>query len=116
MEKQFINYFPFSVSAEQKKSKAGNQYISIGICHKSKDKDGQDKKTYFNLIDERDLLVIASACENMYHKIIRAKNNDFLAKQEAQQQPKPTTGSAYLSAKNGEATPAPEPIDDKIPF
>lgn len=80
MERLYLNYYPFSVSAEQKTSRAGKQYTSIGICHKTKDKDGNKKDIYINLIDERDLLVLASVCENMYHSIIKAKNDDFVAK------------------------------------
>lgn len=79
MEKTYISYYPFSVSAETKTSKAWKQYLSIGICQKSKDKDGNKKETYFNLIDERELLVLASACENMYHRIMKAKSDEYLA-------------------------------------
>ena len=79
MDKTYINYYPFSVSAETKTSKAGTQYISIGICQKSKDKDGNKKETYFNLIDERELLVLAQACKSMYDRIIAVRNEEFRA-------------------------------------
>lgn len=77
MDKTYISYFPFSISAETKTSKAGKPYTSIGICQKSKDKEGNEKKTYFNLIDERELLILASACENMYHRIVNVRNEEF---------------------------------------
>lgn len=92
MEKLYLSYYPFGVSAEQKTSKAGKQYTSIGICHKTKDKDGNKKDEYINLIDEKELLVIASACESLYHKIVQAKNDDYLQnrpddKKEIEQEP-----------------------------
>lgn len=79
MDKTYISYYPFSISAETKTSKAGKQYTSIGICQKSKDKDGNKKETYFNLIDERELLVLAQACKSMYDRIIAVRNEEFLA-------------------------------------
>lgn len=69
MEKLYLSYYPFGVYAEQKTSKAGKQYTSIGVCHKTKDKDGNKKDEYINLIDEKELL---------YHKIVQAKNDDYL--------------------------------------
>ena len=85
MDKTYISYYPFSVSAETKTSKAGKPYLSIGICQKSKDKDGNKKETYFNLIDERELLVLATACENMYHRIIAVRNDEFLANKQTEE-------------------------------
>lgn len=79
MERIYLNYYPFSVSAETKTSKAGKQYTSIGVCHKSKDKDGNKKETYFNLINDLDLLVLASACNSMYDKIQEEKSKDYKA-------------------------------------
>ena len=78
MKKLYLSYYPIRVSAEQKTSKAGKQYTSICICHKTKYKDGNKKDEYINLIDEKELLVISSACESMYHKIVQAKNDDHL--------------------------------------
>ena len=98
MEKQYINYYPFSISFEEKTSQAGKKYKSIGICHKSKDKDGNKKETYINIIDEKELLVLASACENMYHRIIKAKNDEFLANKSAEPE-----------------QPEQDPFDDEIP-
>lgn len=117
MEKTYINYFPFSISAETKTSKAGKPYLSIGICQKSKDKDGNKKETYFNLIDERELLILSSACENMYHNIMRAKSDEFLAnKQDEPQQPV----EPQVESKTGFISDAYDPqtneFKDEIPF
>ena len=104
MEKIYVSYYPFSVSAETKTSKAGKQYLSIGICHKSKDKDGNKKETYINLIDEKELLIVASACENMYHKIMQAKSDEYLANKQTEQDEAP------------QAQPQQDAFDDDIPF
>lgn len=69
--------YPFGVSAETKTSKAGKSYTSIGVWQKTKDKDGNKKENYFNMIDERGLLVLARVCEEAYSKIILAKAEDF---------------------------------------
>lgn len=111
MEKLYISYYPFSVSAETKTSKAGKQYTSIGICQKSKDKDGNKKETYFNLIDERDLLIVAQACVNMYDRIMQAKSEEYLANKPVEQ---------VQPAQDNWEAPTPEPVgtefNDEIPF
>ena len=108
MEKIYVSYYPFSVSAETKTSKAGKQYTSIGVCHKSKDKDGNKKETYFNLINDLDLLVLASACNNMYDRINEEKSKEYLANKQSEQtdeQPDPVP----------EEQPT-DGLDDDIPF
>jgi hypothetical protein len=110
MEKTYISYYPFSVSAETKTSKAGKEYLSIGICQKSKDKDGNKKETYFNLIDERELLVLASACENMYHRIMKAKSDEFLANKSTEQPQEVDVPS------EPSVDPAQAGFEDEVPF
>lgn len=63
-------YYPFVVTAENKKSQAGNDYLSIGVGMSKKNQQGEYETTWFNMIDKRDLLMLASVCENAYHKII----------------------------------------------
>ena len=110
MEKLYINYYPFSVSAETKTSKAGKQYTSIGICQKSKDKEGNKKETYFNMIDERDLLILAQSCVNMYDRIMQARAEEYLANKPADLEP----------VKDDWEMPKQEPVsnefNDEIPF
>ena len=84
MEKIYLNYYPFSVAAETKTSKAGKQYTSIAVCQKSKDKDGNKKETYFNLINDLDLLVLASACNFLYDKIQEEKSKDYQASKQTE--------------------------------
>ena len=62
-------YFPFVVKAENKKSQAGNDYLSIGVGMSKKNQNGEYETTWFNMIDKRDLLMLASVCDNAYHKI-----------------------------------------------
>lgn len=112
MEKTYINYYPFSVSAEKKTSKAGKQYTSIGICQKSKDKDGNKKETYFNLIDERELLVLAQACKSMYDRIIAVRNDEYLA---SKPEETPQEEPAQFDPQ-GSWSPTEEGSTDEIPF
>lgn len=62
-------YYPFVVTAENKKSQAGNDYLSIGVGMSKKNQQGEYETTWFNMIDKRDLLMLSSVCENAYHKI-----------------------------------------------
>ena len=107
--KIYNSYYPFTVAAETKTSKAGKEYTSISVCHKGKDKDGNKKDTYFNLIDEKDLLVLASACENLYHHIMKAKSDEFLASKEETHEPVQETVQDSWS-------PNVEGSTDEIPF
>lgn len=85
--------YPFTVIIEGKKSKAGKDYISIGIGFTEKnpnatcDADKYQTK-WINTIDERDLLKGASIFENAY----QAFKAGTQAKQEqTAQQPAKTT-------------------------
>lgn len=112
MEKTYISYYPFSVSAETKTSKAGKQYLSIGVCHKSKDKDGNKKETYFNLINDLDLLILASACNNMYDKIQEEKSKEYLASK--QEESLETVEPVQETVQP--VQPSDAGFDDEIPF
>ncbi|MBO7713058.1 MAG: hypothetical protein J6S85_05780 [Methanobrevibacter sp.] len=68
-----VSAYPYGVIAETKTSKAGNSYTSIGVWQKTKDKDGNKKENFLNMIDERDLLVLARVCEDAYLKIVYEK-------------------------------------------
>lgn len=96
-------YYPFIVKAETKKSQAGNDYLSIGVGMSKKNQQGEYETTWFNMIDKRDLLMLASVCESAYHKIIAAD-----AKEHANQ-PKQQAAPAQQTA-------APVATDDDIPF
>ena len=97
-------YFPFVVKAENKKSQAGNDYLSIGVGMSKKNQNGEYETTWFNMIDKRDLLMLSSVCENAYHKIIAEEAKEHAAnKGQTQQQQTPQS-----------ATPA--TVDNDIPF
>ena len=66
MNKIKIDRFPIIATAEDKTSQSGNPYTSFGIGLKAKDKNGETKTTWLNFIDKRDLLVLASACKDLY--------------------------------------------------
>lgn len=80
MEKVSVNFYPFAGYAEEKTSSKGNKYVSISFCRKGKDAQGNKKSEYINIIDPSDLLVMAKACEELYLKIMTAKNIDFAMK------------------------------------
>lgn len=82
MEKVSVNFYPFAGYAEEKTSSKGNKYVSISFCRKGKDAQGNKKSEYINLVDPADLLVMSKACEELYLKIITAKNIDFAMKRE----------------------------------
>lgn len=84
-------YYPFVVTAENKKSQAGNDYLSIGVGVSEKNQQGEYETTWFNMIDKRNLLMLASACERAFHMIIAEEakersQNKKQASQPAQQQ------------------------------
>lgn len=85
-------YFPFVITAETKKSQAGNTYLNIGIGQSVKGQDGNYTTTWLNTIEKRDLLVLANTCERAYHMIIseeakeHANNQAQASQQPAQQQ------------------------------
>ena len=97
-------YYPFVVTAENKKSQAGNDYLSIGVGMSKKNQSGEYETTWFNMIDKRDLLMLSSVCENAYHKICTEEAKEHAAsKGQTQQQQTPQS-----------ATPA--TVDNDIPF
>lgn len=98
-------YFPFVVKAENKKSQTGNDYLSIGVGMSKKNQSGEYETTWFNMIDKRDLLMLASVCENAYHKICAEESKERAANKE--NAPQATTQPA---------THASSVADDSIPF
>ena len=96
-------YFPFVVKAENKKSQAGNDYLSIGVGMSKKNQSGEYETTWFNMIDKRDLLVLASVCDNAYHKICAEEAKEHSKNQGQSQQP-----SQQQTAQTT--------VDDEIPF
>ena len=104
MKNKKKGYIAYVVKAENKKSQAGNDYLSIGVGMSKKNQSGEYATTWFNMIDKRDLLMLSSVCENAYHTIIAEEAKEHAANkgQTPQQQ---TTQSA---------TPA--TVDNDIPF
>ena len=85
-------YYPFIVTAENKKSQAGNDYLSIGVGMSKKNQNGEYETTWFNMIDKRDLLMLSSVCENAYHKICAEEAKErSQSKGQAPQQTQPAT-------------------------
>ncbi len=99
-------YFPFSGRAESKRSQAGNDYMSISICQGIKKQDNSWESVYFNMIDKRDLLSLASCCESLFHKI---------CEQEAKEREAKRNGGAAQPVAN-QTQPAAVVVDDDIPF
>ena len=98
-------YYPFVVTAENKKSQAGNDYLSIGVGMSKKNQQGEYETTWFNMIEKRDLLMLASVCENAFHKIIAEEAKEHAANK----------GNTPQAAP--QATPQPQAVaDDSIPF
>ena len=98
-------YYPFVVTAENKKSQAGNDYLSIGVGMSKKNQSGEYETTWFNMIDKRDLLMLSSVCENAYHKIIAEEAKEHAANK----------GNA--SQATTQAAPQASAVaDDSIPF
>ena len=96
-------YFPFVVKAENKKSQAGNDYLSIGVGMSKKNQSGEYETTWFNMIDKRDLLVLSSVCENAYHKICEEEAKEHAA----------SKGQSPQQTTQQQTQPA---IDNDIPF
>lgn len=94
-------YYPFVVTAETKTSQAGNEYLNIGVGMSKKNQQGEYETTWFNMIDKRDLLMLASVCENAYHKIIAED-----AKEHANTKPATPAAPSVAQPTN----------DDSIPF
>ena len=94
-------YYPFVVTAENKKSQAGNDYLSIGVGMSKKNQSGEYETTWFNMIDKRDLLMLSSVCENAYHKICAEEAKEHAANK----------GNASQAAPQASSV-----ADDSIPF
>ena len=102
MKSKTQGYFPFIITAETKKSQAGNSYLNIGIGQSVKGQDGNYSTTWFNTIEKRDLLVLAGACERAYHMIIAEEAKEHATQAQTQQ---PTTVNQSTNT-----------IEDSIPF
>ena len=98
-----VNNYPFAVYGETKTSKAGKEYTSVSIRFNTKDQTGQKIATYFNLFDERDLLVLSNLCEHAYRVISEQKTLEKFEKADNEQKVEPEQEKD-------------EPIDDEIPF
>lgn len=103
--------YPFVATAESKTSQAGNNYVSIGLGQTKKlkepDENGNEyATTWLNMIDERDLLVLATICQNLYTQIVTAKNKE----REGQSTDKPAPQQKPQQA------PQQDEFDDDIPF
>lgn len=72
-------YYPFVVTAETKKSQAGNEYLSIGVGMSKKNQNGEYETTWFNMIEKKDLLMLASVCERAFHMIVAEDNKEHKA-------------------------------------
>lgn len=94
-------YYPFVVTAENKKSQARNDYLSIGVGMSKKNQNGEYETTWFNMIDKRDLLMLSSVCENAYHKICAEEAKEHAA----------SKGNASQAAPQASSV-----ADDLIPF
>ena len=98
-------YYPFVVTAENKKSQAGNDYLSIGVGMTEKNQKGEYETTWINMIEKKNLLVLASVCENAYHKIIAEEAKEHAAN-------KGNTAQATAQVTTQAASVA----DNEIPF
>ena len=79
MNKQF---YPFMVRAEKKTSEAGKDYLAINVSRSYKTKDGERKYENINLVDKRDLLILAEACSEAYNAIVEEERIEYEQKQE----------------------------------
>ena len=97
-----VSNYPFAVYAETKVSpRTEKEYTSVSVKFATKDKNGEKIATYFNLFDERDLLVLANLCNRAYQQITDEKTLErFSSTKEEKEEPKKEN----------------EPIDDDIPF
>lgn len=90
----------FTANAKTKTSKAGKEYNSIGVAMSSKSQDGSYAKTWFNMIEPRDLLVLSNICKDLYSKMEQVRADE----RKPTQQPKQDGWNA------------PADLDDDIPF
>lgn len=72
--------YPFTVIVEDKKSKAGKDYKSISIGYTTVvDKEAKNvadryQTSWFNFIEETNLLKLSSLCENIYQAVNNANS------------------------------------------
>ena len=92
--------FPFIVKAENKKSAAGNNYLSIGLGQSKKNKEGEYETVWMNFIDKRDLLVLASICNSAYKNICDAENEEYASNDNKTVKDKPVAYSDQLDDDN----------------
>ena len=74
----------FTATAKTKKSKAGNEYTSIGVAMSKKNQNGEYEKIWLNMIEPMHLLVLANICQDLYSEIEQEKANS----RDGQQKPK----------------------------
>lgn len=85
--------YPFTVIIEDKIGKTSlkpYQAISVSYTEKNIHATGEDDKyktTYFNFFDERDLLKLATTCENAYQRLKFERDKE----KQAQKAPEPQT-------------------------
>ena len=115
-----LTSFPFSVFAESKISNKGNKYTSISIRHRQKDKDGNKKDTYYNLIDKKDLLVLSTLLTRAYNAIgdqeRKEQISEYEKRQAEQEPPDPCPESEGWQKVEENPTSTEQPFDDDIPF
>ena len=103
------NSYPFAVYAETKKSKkTGKDFLAVSVKHNFKDANGQKAGTFFNLLDSRDLLVLANLCQKAYFAIEQTRTLERFgdkAKEEGKQE-----------ATKDEEPKGEEIFDDEVPF
>ena len=98
----------FSANAKTKTSKAGKDYVSIGVAMSSKQQDSTYKKDWFNMIEPRDLLVLSNICKDLYSALEQAKSDERSGgKSSGGYEQKPDNGSW------GQSSPD---LVDEIPF
>ena len=104
--------YPFTIIVENKVSKAGNKYLSIGLGITEKNPNATcDEEKYntkwFNFIDERDLLKLQAVANGAYLTLKEEQENEKKAQ-------KMTVGMVKPDLpKTGPNTPF---IDDSVPF
>lgn len=98
------NSYPFAVYAETKKSKkTGKDFLAVSVKHNFKDANGQKAGTFFNLLDSRDLLVLANLCQKAYFAIEQTRTLERF-------------GDKTKEEGKQEAVVEDDGFDDEIPF
>lgn len=106
--------YPFSITIEDKIGKtSGKMYQSISVSYtRVKNKNATDPKekyetTFINFFDEAELLMLSSLAENAYHELNKQREEERIAKKEAEKL------SKGMTPTNIESKPL---LDDDIPF